>query len=54
MGLAISLNQQGKYAEAKTIHRQTLQLRETVLGKDHPDTLATVIVFRVYDDLLLN
>jgi len=29
----------GKYAEAEVMYRQTLQLNETVLGKDHPDTL---------------
>ena len=33
---------QGKYSEAEAIYRQTLQLRETVLGKDHPDTLASM------------
>jgi tetratricopeptide (TPR) repeat protein len=32
----------GKYAEAEAMGRQTLQLRETVLGKDHPDTLASM------------
>ncbi|KAH8588542.1 hypothetical protein B0O99DRAFT_746711 [Bisporella sp. PMI_857] len=32
----------GKYAEAEAMYRQTLQLRETVLGKEHPDTLATI------------
>jgi tetratricopeptide (TPR) repeat protein len=31
---------QGKYAEAEAMYRQTLQLQETVLGKDHPDSLA--------------
>ena len=29
----------GRYAEAEAINRQVLQLRETVLGKEHPDTL---------------
>jgi pentatricopeptide repeat protein len=33
---------QGKYAEAEAIYRQTVQLKETVLGKDHPDTLITM------------
>ncbi|KIN05367.1 hypothetical protein OIDMADRAFT_177562 [Oidiodendron maius Zn] len=33
---------QGKYSEAEAIYRQALQLRETVLGKDHPDTLASM------------
>ena len=30
--LAVSLSEQGKYAEAEAMHQQTLQLRETVLG----------------------
>jgi tetratricopeptide (TPR) repeat protein len=33
---------QGKYAEAEAMHRQTLQLKETVLGKEHPDTLMSM------------
>ena len=37
--LAIVLNSQGKYEEAEQMHRQTLALRETVLGREHPDTL---------------
>jgi tetratricopeptide (TPR) repeat protein len=40
--LAISLGYQGKYAEAEAMHRQMLQLKETVLGKDHPDTLRSI------------
>ena len=40
--LAEVLNNQGKYEEAEKIHRQTLALKETVLGKKHPDTLASV------------
>jgi tetratricopeptide (TPR) repeat protein len=32
----------GKYAEAEAMYRQMLQLQETVLGKDHPDTLRTM------------
>ena len=32
----------GKYAEAEAIHRQALQLMETVLGKDHPDMLVSM------------
>jgi tetratricopeptide (TPR) repeat protein len=43
INLAESLCQQGKYAEAEAMHRQTLQLQETVLGKDHPDTLASMM-----------
>ncbi|RDW57770.1 hypothetical protein BP5796_12571 [Coleophoma crateriformis] len=42
MGLANSLSQQGKYAEAEAMDRQTLQLGETVLGKEHPDTLGSM------------
>jgi len=33
----------GQYIEAEAIYRQTLQLKETVLGKDHPDTLVSMI-----------
>jgi tetratricopeptide (TPR) repeat protein len=33
---------QGKYTEAVAMCRQTLQLQEKVLGKDHPDTLYTM------------
>jgi tetratricopeptide (TPR) repeat protein len=40
--LASSLSQQGKYAEAEALNRQTLKLQETVLGKDHPDTLGSM------------
>jgi tetratricopeptide (TPR) repeat protein len=42
MNIAISLSQQGKYAEAEAMDWQALQLQETVLGKDHPDTLASM------------
>ena len=40
--LATSLSQQGKYAEAEAMNRQTLKLQEEVLGKDHPDTLISM------------
>src|SRR5437016_3864913 len=40
--LALSLGQQGKFAEAEAIDRQTLQLKEKVLGKEHPDTLGSM------------
>jgi tetratricopeptide (TPR) repeat protein len=33
----------GKYAEAEAMYRQTLQLKETLLGKDHPDTLMSMM-----------
>ncbi|KAK6859032.1 hypothetical protein PG995_004885 [Apiospora arundinis] len=32
----------GKYAEAEQMHRQTLGLTETVLGREHPSTLASM------------
>jgi hypothetical protein len=32
----------GKYAEAEAINRQTLQLKEIVLGKEHPETLGSM------------
>jgi hypothetical protein len=36
------LDSQGKYDEAEAMHRQTLQLREEVLGQRHPDTLTSI------------
>jgi tetratricopeptide (TPR) repeat protein len=33
----------GKYAEAEAMYRQTLQLQETVLGKEHPHTPASIV-----------
>jgi hypothetical protein len=33
---------QGKYEEVEEMHRQKLQLKETVLGEEHPDTLTSV------------
>jgi tetratricopeptide (TPR) repeat protein len=35
-------NIKGQYTEAEAIYRQTLQLKETVLGKDHPSTLMSM------------
>ena len=32
----------GKYKEAERMHRQTLRLKETVLGQEHPSTLASM------------
>ncbi|KXH58327.1 hypothetical protein CSAL01_13102 [Colletotrichum salicis] len=32
----------GKYAEAEQMHRQTLELREKVLGPENPDTLGSI------------
>ena len=31
----------GQYAEAEAMYRQTLQLQEAVLGKEHPHTLVS-------------
>jgi hypothetical protein len=36
------LESQGKYEEAEAMNRQTLALRETVLGHEHPETLISV------------
>jgi len=48
--LALVLSSQGKYPEAKQIHWQTLELREMVLGRKHPNTLNSMnnlaLVFR--------
>jgi tetratricopeptide (TPR) repeat protein len=33
---------QGKYSEAEDMYQQTLELRERVLGKEHPDTLTSM------------
>lgn len=33
----------GKYSEAKAMQRQTVQLKEGVLGKDHLDTFASIM-----------
>jgi hypothetical protein len=40
--LALMLSSQGKYEEAEEMHRQTLGLRERVLGREHPDTLTSM------------
>lgn len=37
--LASVLTSLGRYDEAKTLYQETLQLREEVLSKKHPDTL---------------
>ncbi|KAA6411332.1 MAG: purine and uridine phosphorylase [Lasallia pustulata] len=34
-----TLGGQGKYEEAKEMYQQTVELREKVLGKEHPVTL---------------
>lgn len=40
--LAGVLSSQGDYAAAEAMHRQTLLLRERVLGKEHPSTLTSM------------
>jgi tetratricopeptide (TPR) repeat protein len=40
--LALVLSGQEKYEEAEEVHRQTLKLREKVLGKEHPSTLSSM------------
>jgi tetratricopeptide (TPR) repeat protein len=39
--LAKALEEQGKYTEAESEYRAVIQLREKVLGVEHPDTLQT-------------
>jgi hypothetical protein len=36
------LRDRGKYEETEGVHRQALGLRETVPGKEHPDTLTNM------------
>jgi tetratricopeptide (TPR) repeat protein len=36
------LSSQGKYLEAEQMHRQALELKEEVLGREHPDTLGSM------------
>jgi Tetratricopeptide repeat len=36
------LKSQGKYDEAEAMHRRALELRQTVLGKEHPGTLTSM------------
>lgn len=33
---------QGKYGEAEMMYRQTLDLRQAILGKEHPSTLTSI------------
>jgi len=40
--LAVVLDSRGKYDEAEMMHRQALELKERVLGKEHPSTLTSV------------
>jgi hypothetical protein len=36
------LGSHGKYAEAEDMHRQTLEVKERVLGKENPYTLTSM------------
>jgi hypothetical protein len=36
------LSDQGKYEQSEEIHLQALRLKNTVLGKEHPSTLASM------------
>jgi hypothetical protein len=40
--LADLFDSQGKYDLAEPLYRETLQLTEKVLGKEHPDTLQSM------------
>jgi tetratricopeptide (TPR) repeat protein len=40
--LANSLLNQGHYQEAQKLHRETLTLRQRILGREHPDTLLSM------------
>ena len=40
--LTIVLSSQGKYKQAEEMFRQVLKLSETVLSKDHPNTLTSM------------
>jgi hypothetical protein len=41
-GLMGALSDQGKYEQMEEMDRRALGLRETVLGKENPDTLASM------------
>jgi hypothetical protein len=40
--VGLALKNQGRYKAAEAMNRQTLALSETVLGREHPDTLLSV------------
>jgi hypothetical protein len=42
--LAFVLRDQGEHEQAEKMHQQALKLRDTVLGKEHPDALASMLV----------
>ncbi len=39
--MASVLNSQGKYDEALRIYEEVFNIRERILGAEHPDTLTT-------------
>ena len=41
-GVAALFYSQGKYDLAEPLYRETLQLREKVLSKEHPNTLTSI------------
>jgi hypothetical protein len=41
--LAGVLRDQGKYEQAEEMYRQAFLLMETVLGKEHPSTLTSIL-----------
>ncbi|KFZ20701.1 hypothetical protein V502_03050 [Pseudogymnoascus sp. VKM F-4520 (FW-2644)] len=47
--LGLALDDQGKYKEAEAMHRQTLALREKVLGKEYPDMLTSMNIAGMKD-----
>lgn len=40
--LALVLRSQGRYGEAEKMHRSELEVREKVLGPEHPSTLTSI------------
>lgn len=42
INLALVLDQEGYYAEAEKLDRETLDIRRRVLGPEHPDTLRSL------------
>ena len=51
--LANVLDSQSKYEEADDLHRQALEVKEKVLGVDHPSTLRGIVTNRRLDGLRL-
>jgi hypothetical protein len=47
-GLVIALSKQRKLTKAEALHRQTLQLQEKVLGKEHPITLKSIYNLEIF------